>query len=93
MATILTVRLCRCGHAAHPAYGSVCEDCWALAQPVEVHGNSKAVHGQARRLLTPALSGLYYWIVDDGATDPPPSSALAAALHEPPPAVERLPLD
>lgn len=24
--------LCKCGKPAHPLYGSVCEDCWAIRQ-------------------------------------------------------------
>jgi len=86
---IVAKRRCRCGAAVHPVYGGVCEDCWATAQPKEKHALVHEVRGRARQLITPALDGLYYWIVDDGATDPlpeppRPDPALVVVLRRPP---------
>lgn len=91
MGTRITAgRRCPCGQPAHPAYGGVCEDCWAAAQPKEEHEPIKAVPANGRRTIGRELSGLYYWINDDGATDPLPEPeradpATVAALFTPPP--------
>lgn len=81
-------RWCGCGREAHPNYGSLCEDCWAELQPDVERSDVLAVPRAARPLITPALGGLYCWIVDDGSRDAP---AVRERARQVPPRVTALP--
>lgn len=81
--------LCSCGQLAHPCYGGVCEDCWALSQPRdEAHTGVVRVPAEMRRALTGGqLSGFWDSVRYDDSVDTAPAGAGASA----PPQQGRIP--